>query len=163
MHMKRKTFLFASMVSLLVGCANPGIVKVSNNTYMLSKEDHAGMFGNAARLQANVIAQADTFAESQGKVAVGVSTQSIPAGPGRFASFSYEFRVVDKDDSMARNGMLVARPDLIVQNNQAAAPAAPTQSGDVYTKLTQLNDLLQRGIITQAEFDEQKKKILGEN
>jgi hypothetical protein len=147
---------------LVAGCANPGIVKVSDNTYMLSKEDHAGMFGNAAKLQADVIAQANAFAESQGKVAVGVSTQSTPAAPGRFAEFTYEFRVVDKDDPMARNGMLVARPDVVVQNQQAPAPAAPQPQQDTYTQLIKLKDLLDKGIITQDEYDAQKKKILGE-
>lgn len=159
--MKRTIFLIAS-AALLAGCANPGIVKISDNTYMLSKEDHAGMFGNAAKLQADVIGQANAFAESQGKVAVGVSTQSIPAEPGRFAEFTYEFRVVDKDDPLARNGMLVARPDVVVQNQQAAAPSQPQSHQDLYTQLIKLKDLLDKGIITQDEYDAQKKKILGE-
>ena len=150
------------LAALLTGCANPGIVKISDNTYMLSKEDHAGMFGNAAKLQADVIAQANAFAESQRKVAVGVSTQSTPAAPGRFAEFTYEFRVVDKDDPMARNGILVARPDVVVQNQQAPAAAQPPPQQDTYTQLIKLKDLLDKGIITQDEYDAQKKKILGE-
>lgn len=38
-----------------------------------------------------------------------------------------------------------------------AAPAAPTDS---YAELMKLKELLDAGVLTQAEFDEQKQKIL---
>ena len=31
---------------MLTGCANPGIVKLSPDTYMLYREDHGGIFGS---------------------------------------------------------------------------------------------------------------------
>ena len=157
----KRAIIFLTGAALLAGCANPGIVKVSDNTYILSKEDHAGIFGNSAKLQADVIAQADAFAENQGKVAVGVSTHYTPNGPGRFASFTYEFKVVDKNDPMARNGYLVARPDVVIQNQQPTTPAQPPPQQGTYTQLIKLKDLLDKGIITQDEYVAQKKKILG--
>ncbi|MCX6364768.1 MAG: SHOCT domain-containing protein [Actinobacteria bacterium] len=44
----------------------------------------------------------------------------------------------------------------------AAAPAAaaPDNSEDGMAKLTQLKSLLDQGVLTQAEFDMQKQKIL---
>ncbi len=42
---------------------------------------------------------------------------------------------------------------------QQAAPAAPSQ-GDAMAQLTQLKQLLDQGVLTQAEFDVQKQKIL---
>jgi hypothetical protein len=55
-----------------------------------------------------------------------------------------------------------------LQNQQAqAAPAAaapvaaaPDNSEDGMAKLTQLKSLLDQGVLTQAEFDMQKQKIL---
>jgi hypothetical protein len=55
-----------------------------------------------------------------------------------------------------------------LQNQQAqAAPAAPApvaaapdNSADGMAKLTQLKSLLDQGVLTQAEFDMQKQKIL---
>jgi membrane protease subunit (stomatin/prohibitin family) len=41
-----------------------------------------------------------------------------------------------------------------------AAPAAPAAEEDPMAKLTQLKGLLDQGILTQAEFDFQKTKIL---
>ncbi len=45
------------------------------------------------------------------------------------------------------------------QYQQQAAPAAPSQ-GDSMAQLTQLKQLLDQGVLTQAEFDMQKTKIL---
>jgi len=50
--------------------------------------------------------------------------------------------------------------DLQQQQDQAApAPAAPSQE-DSMAQLTQLKSLLDQGVLTQAEFDMQKSKIL---
>jgi len=43
---------------------------------------------------------------------------------------------------------------------QAAAAAAPAADEDPMAKLTQLKSLLDQGVLTQAEFDFQKTKIL---
>jgi len=47
------------------------------------------------------------------------------------------------------------------QDQQQAAPAAaPAGDEDGMAKLTQLKSLLDQGVLTQAEFDMQKQKIL---
>jgi hypothetical protein len=80
----------------LAGCvSNPGVVELSPGTYMLSRIDHGGIFGNEAALQANVVNEANAFAKSKGKVAFAVSTHLDPMRPGHFASFQYQFRLVD--------------------------------------------------------------------
>jgi len=51
--------------------------------------------------------------------------------------------------------------DLQQQQAQAApAAAAPASDEDGMAKLTQLKSLLDQGVLTQAEFDMQKQKIL---
>jgi membrane protease subunit (stomatin/prohibitin family) len=54
--------------------------------------------------------------------------------------------------------------DLQAQQDQQAqmapAAAAPASSEDGMAKLTQLKSLLDQGVLTQAEFDMQKQKIL---
>jgi membrane protease subunit (stomatin/prohibitin family) len=45
------------------------------------------------------------------------------------------------------------------QQAQAAPEAAPSDE-DSMTQLTQLKSLLDQGVLTQAEFDAQKQKIL---
>ena len=43
----------------------------------------------------------------------------------------------------------------------APAAAAPTATTDSYAELMRLKELLDAGVLTQAEFDTQKQKILG--
>ena len=51
--------------------------------------------------------------------------------------------------------------DLQAQQAHAApAPAAAAGDEDAMAKLTQLKSLLDQGVLTQAEFDMQKSKIL---
>jgi hypothetical protein len=56
------------LVILLSGCvSNPGVVELWPGTYMLSRVDHGGIFGNEAALQANVVREANDFAKSKGE------------------------------------------------------------------------------------------------
>ena len=51
--------------------------------------------------------------------------------------------------------------DMQAQQNQAApAPEAAPNEEDSMSQLTQLKSLLDQGVLTQAEFDAQKQKIL---
>ena len=158
-------FLFAVFVA---ACANPGIVRLSPDTYLLSKEDHAGIFGSAPKLKADVIQEANEFAERQGKVAIPLSAKETPSGPMKWARFDYEFRVVDKNDPEARRTSLVPRADVVIEKKEAISAdirvkERSDKSKDVYTELIKLDDLRKKGIITDAEFETQKKKLLTEN
>ncbi|WP_218509748.1 SHOCT domain-containing protein [Variovorax sp. dw_308] len=48
------------------------------------------------------------------------------------------------------------------QNDSINSSASPKAHGDVYTQLKQLKELLDSGIITQAEFDVRKSKVLAQ-
>jgi membrane protease subunit (stomatin/prohibitin family) len=50
--------------------------------------------------------------------------------------------------------------DLQAQQAQQAAPAPAPSQEDSMAKLAQLKSLLDQGVLTQAEFDMQKQKIL---
>ncbi|PIZ83329.1 MAG: hypothetical protein COX96_08330 [Candidatus Omnitrophica bacterium CG_4_10_14_0_2_um_filter_44_9] len=168
--MKKLIYLF--VVGILVsGCANPGIVKLSPDTYMLSRVDHGGIFGNAASLKAGVIRDANTFAESQGKIAIPLASQDVPMVPGgygrvgTFASFEYQFRVVDKNDPEARRTSLVPRPDIVIDKTEKVSANIRSKDitekqPDLYTELTKLDDLQKKGILTDEEFQAQKKRLL---
>jgi hypothetical protein len=131
-----------------IGCANPGIVKVAPNTYLLSRVDHAGAFGNAAAMKADVIREANEFAESQGKIAIPVYLNETPAWPTHFATIDYQFRLVDKSDPEAQRAYIIPQPN------------ATTEKKDIYSELIKLDDLRKRGILSEAEFEAQKKKLL---
>jgi hypothetical protein len=46
-------------------------------------------------------------------------------GPAQWATFEYQFRVVDKNDPEAKRTSLVPRPDLVIEKNQKVSVNAP--------------------------------------
>lgn len=148
-------------IIFLTACANPGIVKLSPDTYMLSRADRGGIFGNAAAMKAEVIQEASDFAEKQGKVAIPLGLKEIPLSPGRLAQVEYQFRVVDKNDPEVKRVSLVPRPDVVIEKNEKTKVDVTSKNDDIYEKLIKLDDLRKKGIISNAEFEVEKKKILG--
>jgi len=64
-----------------------------------------------------------------------------------------------RDQNAAQNQQIADLQDQQAQQAQQA-PAAPADADDQYKQLTQLKSLLDQGVLTQAEFDAQKQKIL---
>jgi hypothetical protein len=155
----------AVIFGVLAACANPTVVQLSPDTYLISKTDKAGIFGNASAMKAKAINEANSFAQSKGKIAIPISTQDSAMAIGHFASFDYQFRLVDPNSPDAKSTPLIQRPDVVVQKNERAnvtvenKDVAPKQP-DVYTELIKLDDLRKRGIISDSEFESQKAKIL---
>lgn len=149
---------------VLTACANPGVVEISPDTYVLFRDDHKGIFGNAGSLRADVIRDANKFAKSQGKIAIPVSSTYTPLGngPAQWASFEYQFRVVDKEDEEAVRTSLKKRADHTVdQNVKVHINSKSDQAAkDTYSELIKINDLLEKGIISKTEFEAMKAKIL---
>ncbi|CAM3062054.1 SHOCT domain-containing protein [Moritella viscosa] len=152
---------------VLTACANPSVVEISPDTYVLFRDDHAGIFGNAGALRADVIRDANKFAKLKGKIAVPVSSTYTPMGngPAQWASFEYQFRVVNKGDEEAVRTSLKKRADHVVDQNVKidinSKPNQPTK--DIYSELIKINDLLEKGIISKTEFEIMKAKILDSN
>ena len=163
----RNALLLFLTIAALSGCSNPGIVRLSPDTYMLTREAHGGIFASASALKAGVINDANAFAESQGKVAIPISSNERPMGngPAQWATFEYQFRVVDKNDPEVRRTSLVSRPDVVIEKNEQVTVDVTTRDQsdmpkDIYAELIKLDDLYKRGIITQTEFEAQKRKLL---
>lgn len=161
----RKVISAITLLLAFAGCANPGIVQISPDTYMLSRADRAGIFGNAAALKASVIRDANEFAISKGKVAIPLTARETPIAPGRFAVFEYQFRVLDKADPEAQRVALRPRADVVIEKTERISADIETKDAtavkrDLYTELTKLDDLRKRGILSEVEFAAQKKKLL---
>ncbi|MHB8447375.1 MAG: SHOCT domain-containing protein [Rudaea sp.] len=164
----KRAALIASFLGTLAGCAsNPAPVQLSPGIYYITREDKGGVFGNAEAMKASVINDANAFAKSQGMVAIPVTTHFTPMYPFHFATFEYQFKLVAPDSPEAKPTPLTQTPNVRVEQRGRTQveihdkSAAPKQ--DVYDELSKLDDLRKRGVITDAEFEAQKKKLLGEN
>lgn len=107
------------LVCAVAACANPGIVKMSGDTYFLSKTDRGGVFGNESALLADVLREASEFAESKNMALVPISLNQQPLQVGRsFASVHYQFMLVPKDDPRAKSNTLDFRPQQVIETRQ---------------------------------------------
>lgn len=143
--MRNHPILSLALVAVLIvqGCASvPGPIQISPDTYMITREDHRGIFGSLASLKAEVINEANQFAARKGKVAIPISSQEKPLGrgPAQWASFEYQFRVVDKDDPEVQRTALLPRADVVIEKNErrlvetvpaSPSPSAPEQTAEV--------------------------------
>jgi Short C-terminal domain len=153
------------LLAFLAGCANTGVVELSPGTFLLSKQDNSGIFGNFERFKTNVIREANGYAAAKGKVAVPVTMRETPAAPGRFATFQYQFRLVDPNDPAAQGVVVTRQPDVLVEsrsrnNTEVTVRDAPPNESGVYDQLLKLDELRKKGILTQSEFDAQKARLL---
>jgi hypothetical protein len=162
----RNSYVIALM-ALIAGCAsNPSPVQLSPGTYLISREDKGGIFGNPSALKAAVISDANAFAASKGKVAIPISTHETPSYPLHFASFDYQFKLVDRDSAEAKSTALAPTPNVRVDQHGTTTVdvhSDPVTKKDVYAELVKLDDLHKKGILTDAEFESQKKKLLESN
>ena len=155
--------LFATLAS----ARDPEVVQLSPDTYMISRADHGGIFGGGLpKLTVKVIKQANEFAAKKGKIAIPLASVEHPmgSGPGQWATFEYQFRVVDKNDPEARRTSLQPSANVVVKMEQPTQSATPPAAAkpDLYSELLKLDDLRKRGIITEPEFQAQKAKLLAQ-
>jgi hypothetical protein len=160
-------FLSLAIAAGFTGCKSTEIVQLSPDTYMITKEDHAGHLSlNKNKLKSKTISEANAFAESKGKIAIPVAVNEHPAGGfAEWANVEYQFRMVDKNDPEAKRTSLVPRANVVIEKTENVSADIRTREEsdkkpDLYTELTKLDDLRKKGLITDAEFESQKQKLL---
>ncbi len=144
----------------------PKIVQISPDIYEIFKEDKAGIYGDAYKMKVNVVNQANALAASMNKALIPISVVEHPIGIWfDWASFKYTFKLVDVNDPIAKRtqldittNLIVSRPDEMGATNISIV--SPSNKNDLYSELIKLEDLRKRGILTDAEFEAQKKKLL---
>ncbi|HEY0060537.1 MAG TPA: SHOCT domain-containing protein [Telluria sp.] len=158
---------FSVMALFLAGClgacATSEIVPIGTDSYMIAQTSAGGVFKAMSSLKSEVIQRANAFAESKGKIAIPIAAKEAPAYPGHMPSFEYQFRLVDKNDPRASGGGLIPRADVVVENRVVppGTGVTRTQDGkDIYSELIKLDELRKRGLLTEAEFQVQKERLL---
>ena len=153
-----KYILLFALITLS-GCAsNSGVIPIGKDTFMVSRQAASG-FSGSGTLKAEAFQEASQYCEKLGKSLQVISTHeaSPPYILANFPKAEVQFMCLDaKDAELVRpklrkeaDSVIEVKKDINVQN-----------SGDMYTELKKLKELLDAGVITQAEFDAQKKKIL---
>jgi len=143
--------LLVVLAALLVaGCqSSSNITQLSSDTYMVSIHDRTGAFEmDPPAYKHRAINEAMVFADSHGKAAVPVSMvdNSVGGVAGQSVRIDYTFRLVDKNDPRAKL--------------DTAPPVE--KKPDHYEELMKLDELRKKGVLTEAEFNAEKQKILNQ-
>ena len=155
-----KRIIIALAVSL-AGCASSGVIPMGQDTFMISKQSSTG-FHSAGSVKADIYREGSTYCMSQGKEFQPVNDHGVDGVPGRsFASAEIQFRCLSKGDPELSRPTMKPIANIRIENDIREKKDIHVQdSGDIYTELKKLKDLLDSKAITQEEFDAQKKKIL---
>jgi Short C-terminal domain len=175
--------------ALLAGaCMGPGtgtgLTQLSADTYRISRVDGVGRYPDAEAMKAAVAEEASAYARGQGKVAVPISTHQETMRAGHLSTVEYVFRLAAPGEpaaTAAPQGPAIAsvasaapavaaaaaEPEAKAAEIPVAAPApqagptsTPEAKPDLYNELIMLDDLRKRGILTDAEFQALKTKLL---
>jgi len=166
----RKLLLILAVLAVLVfmpisvSAAEPEIVQISPDTYLIISRSRS-IFGNIAKIKTSVLKQAHRFAESQGKVAIPISDKTTTVEEG-LPTYEYQFRLVDADSPNAKGTGIGSSPDAIVESRKIYSGELTVNEDseskpDLYTELIKLDDLRKKGVLSDEEFEEQKKRLLG--
>lgn len=173
------SILLAATVTWLAGCgtvASTNVAQVSPDVYQVTVKDRTKAFEmDPANYKHRAISEAMDYAESKGKVAVPVGmTQNTVGLVGEYVEVDYQFRLVDKDDPRAKQvgakteeekpvpakQPAAAKPPETVRPPETVTKPATRSKQELYDDLMRLDDLRKKGIITQAEFESEKQKLL---
>ncbi len=166
--MKQLIGLFI-LVVLASGCAsNSGVVQIGKDTYMVSRQAATG-FSGSGDLKAKALREGSRFCEKQGKKLQVVSTEeaSPPYILTNFPKAEVQFMCLDANDPELQRTRLEKSPDVVIKRDDTLKADVDVhtkeesdKSPDLYTELTKLEDLRKKGILTEEEFQTQKKLLL---
>jgi hypothetical protein len=141
----------------------PAPVSLGNNTYSITCEATNAFHRDLDKLKADATDLANQFCAEQGKQMKLLSlTGKVPMFATGYAKAKIVFKALNAGDpeltmAVSPEGTIVV-PVVVAP----AASAAPQHlsTDELYTELVKLDDLRKKGILTDDEFQAEKKKLL---
>lgn len=152
--METKNVLLVCTVLILVflgGCTSSIPISKTGNSdeYVVVARNMAGPFSSLELAQQEAITRATEYCKEMGKVFVQKYAIDRPMAIAQAPESTLFFGCADRQDG--------------VKSQPSGPNPQPVNSKDIYSELTKLDDLRKKGIISDAEFEIQKKKILTAN
>ena len=158
--------IIIAVAIFLAGCAsNSGVIPIGQDTFMVSRQAATG-FSGSGTLKAEAFQEASQYCEKLGKSLQVVSTHeaSPPYILANFPKAEIQFMCLDAKDAELNRPKLRKEADTVIEvKKDIRTKDESVKHKDVYAELIKLDDLRKKGIISEAEFAEQKKKLLSEN
>lgn len=129
------------------------ITSVGDNTFSLTRTAKTGFTRDTDKLKEELQSDAAKYCAGLGKQLKVVDlTAKKPFWGTGYASATIIFKALSASE--LEQAGTVAAP------GSAAVSERPAMTGDIYNDLTKLDDLRKKGILTEEEFQTEKKKIL---
>jgi hypothetical protein len=183
MHTKTVAFILfvAATVAACAGGGSleypkrQGVTELSQNVFQLFREQHGLVLGGDPPLHQQVVEEANEFAEKRGMIVVPIEARVHPTGNvGDWGWCYYKFQLIPKGDMRVSKSASEIRfendprmTDSFFRSLDAAAkpgglPGAnsPATKQNMYDELIKLEELRKKGILTEEEFQTQKKRVL---
>ena len=166
----RKSVALLFGIITFSGCAiNSGVVPMGQDTYMVSRQAATG-FSGMGSLKAKAFREASDYCISQNKKIQVVNTieSSPPYVLANFPRVEIQFMCLGEGDVELSRPKLKKEADVVIEKTSEISIDVKTKdqsekTKDVYTELLKLEDLRKKGIISEEEFETQKKKLLSGN
>ena len=136
-----------------LGCLSAKVVPMGGDTYLVSKRSPQVGFGPPEGAKRKVFEVANEFCASKGMEVEVLSLELENSGLAKPASASLQFRCVPKGTAKVAPVMPVQKSDKPVEVRQGP-------QRDIYAEILKLDDLRKKGLLTDVEFETQKKKLL---
>ena len=126
----------------------------------------AGFWSSTAQIKAEAFKDANAYCVNLGKKMQIVHTSQHEASgrPGDFPGAEIQFMCLNANDRELTRPKLRKEADTVIEvKKDVQIKDASEKPKDAYQELIKLDDLRKKGIITDDEFNEQKKKLLNGN
>jgi hypothetical protein len=154
-----KSLKYLTLVSMLAACTTTtGVIPIGKDTYMVSGTGKSPGGYSGSEVKVAAFKEAMQFCATQSKQMQVVRTEQRDMSFGVNATAELQFMCLDAGDPELGRPKFKKDADQIIEvKNSITQPAA---TKDVYAELIKLDDLRKRGIISDAEFEAQKKALL---
>jgi len=168
---------FICIFSFISGCSvvtetapDTGVLLIGENVYEIMDTDYRGIFGSENSLMDRNLKKVERFSLERNMVAVPLEARIHRVGIlADWAWFYYKFKLVEpikSKDELKFSDITVQRDARLSEefyksrNIKIGNVSTTPQKVDIYDELLRLNELKEKGILTEAEFTQEKTKLL---
>jgi len=132
------------------------IVPMGNDTYSITREARSAFTRDADKLKSEASDSAAKYCAAQGKQLKVISlTENVPTFGMGYAKAKIIFQALDAGDARLSTELAAVQAQVPV-----TLVVRPPSTDELYNDLLKLDELRKKGILTDDEFQAEKKKLL---
>ena len=151
-------------VIYLGACTSSGVMPLGPDTYAIGTSNEI----SAAWAKKSALKDAESFCQSKSKIVVPMNERTgsrVDSWGDKMSTYDFTFRCLAANDpDLTRAEMKGPPVDVNVDNNVDISSGVTSESTtpdyELFTELKKLDQLRKDGVLTEEEFQQQKRKVL---